>query len=447
MQRVPRLDPVVEPVLLSAHHDVILVAFPADENSVVLTSHRDRRANGVEPVHDDVPPAHVLQLHRLVPGVGVDQVHILEKRKERLLLDRLEFVDAIAEPGDYVVQDLVRVLRPRVVVGDKDDVGVRVRHRAHLGAFRRVPIAAAAKDGDDVVRARASNGFDGSLKRRRGVRVVDDDGEGLALVHELHAPRSGLHRLHALGDDVQGNLQRDPGGDGGGYVGNVDLAHQPGDGVERAQRGSNSHRGLEQGQVGALHVHVRLVSLVLLRGVGHDGHRRRRLRKVRRFVKRFFALRRGRDVEVDDRALPLRVGEPPEQLRLGVPVGRHVAVDVEVVPAQVGKHGDVKIAAVHPSSNEIRGANLHGGGSRAVVQHARHELLALERVRGGVGHLVLTPVGREPPGRGGHPPLRRVLLLSLPHTPVRREPHVVERVPGGADDAALGIVRVQYGAH
>ena len=421
------------------------MALAADEHRVVLTRHRDGRAYGVEPVHDDVPPAHVLQLHGLVPRVGVDQVHVLQEREERLLLDRFQLVDAIAETRDDVVEDLVRILRPGVVVGDEDDVGVLVRHPAHLGALRRVPVAAAAEDGDDVVRAGFANGFDGPLQSLGRLRVVDDDREGLALVHELHAPGRGLHRLDALGDDVQGNLHRDPGGDGGGYVGNVHLADQARDGVEGSHRGSNRHRGLEQGEVRALDEDVRLVGFILLRGVGHYGHGGRRLGEIRRVVKRFLAILGSGDVEVDDRALPLRVGQPPEQLRRGVPARRRVPF--MVVPAQVGKHGDVKVAAVHPPLRQVPGANLHRGGPRAVVQHARHELLALESVRGGGGHVVLAAVGREPSGSRRRSILRGILLLGLPHSAVRREPDVVERVPRGPDDAAPHVVRVQDGTH
>ena len=443
-------------MLFVPHHDVVLVPLAADEHGVVGGGHRDRAADREPAVHHDIPPARVLQLHRLVPRVGVDEVHVLQEREHRLVLDRLEVVHAVAESGGDVVQNRVRILRARVIVGHEHDVRELIRHAAHLRALGGVAVAAAPEHGDDVRRARPPDARDGAPQRVRRVRVVHDHREGLALVHELHAPGDGLHRLHARGDDVQRNLQRHPDRHRRGDVGHVHLAHQPARRVERARGRANRDQRLEQRELGLLHEHVRLIGERRVRGVGDDRHavaaarggdEKRRLGRLLRLVARVVSRRLRRRVQVDHRPLPFRVRQTVEQLGFGLPVRVHRAVEVEVVGRQVREHGDVEIHAVHATLRQRVAGNLHRRRGRAVVQHARHQLLALQRVRRGVGDLVLALVRRQPSGRGALSVLRRVILLRFPDAPVRREPRVIQHVPGRADHAALAVVGFQDRTH
>ncbi len=94
------------------------------------------------------------------------------------------------EAGLDFSEDGARIFGARVVAGGDDEVASLPCGQAHLGAFGAIAIAAAAEDSED-----AATGLRGHLARKSseiaervvGVRVVDDDGEGLAGVDGLEA--------------------------------------------------------------------------------------------------------------------------------------------------------------------------------------------------------------------------------------------------------------------
>ncbi len=103
-----------------------------------------------------------------------------------------------------------------IVAGGDDEIAALARGLAHFRALGAVAVAAAAEERDD---ARAGCG--GHLAGERGqvaqrvvgVRVVDDDGEGLARVDGLKAAGNGLE-VRDGGDEMgERNAARVGGGE------------------------------------------------------------------------------------------------------------------------------------------------------------------------------------------------------------------------------------------
>jgi len=77
---------------------------------------------------------------------------------------------------------------------------------------------------------------------------------------------------------------------------------------------------------------------------------------------------------------------PAEQQRLGVPVGLHAAVEVEVVLREVGEHGHANRGAVQAPLHEADGRGLDGAGVQPLVHEIAQGGLEQHRVgRGQAG--------------------------------------------------------------
>ncbi len=90
-------------------------------------------------------------------------------------------------------------------------------------------------------------------------------------------------------------------------------------------------------------------------------------------------------VHVDDRAGPGLAQR--EEALLGLVVGLHVAVKIEMVARQVREDGDVEAAALHAVERERVGGDLHRRGARPVRDHLGQQLLDQRRFRRGAVRL------------------------------------------------------------
>jgi hypothetical protein len=240
------------------------------------------------------------------------------------------------EAGQHLLDDRVRMLEARVVRGDDHVVGAGGRRLAHAWPLRRVAVAAAAEHDVHPLLPRELTG-----RRQRlgdaigGVRVVDRDQERLARVDELEAPRHRLGRLQALGDELGLDAQLRGDRRGRDRVHEVEPADEP---------RRHAHAAPGERRAGRRDRHRAGVA-------GHvpDG---RDLRGVAQQPT-------VRVVEAHDRA----VGATRlEEHGLGVEVGLHGAVVVEVVLAEVGEAGDREPRAVDAVLDQRVRRHLDGHG-------------------------------------------------------------------------------------
>ena len=95
------------------------------------------------------------------------------------------------------------------------------------GRFAAVAVAAAAEDAEHAAGRQVARGAQHVLERAGLVRVVDDDGERLALVDGLEAAGDALDAGHALGDRLVGDVEQQRDGDRAEDVLDVEAAAQP----------------------------------------------------------------------------------------------------------------------------------------------------------------------------------------------------------------------------
>ena len=97
-------------------------------------------------------------------------------------------LDGVADAGGFergfnLGKDGARIFGARIVAGGNHEVASLARGVAHLGALGAVAIAAAAEERDDAaagLRRQLAGQGDQVAQRVVGVRVVHNDGEGLA---------------------------------------------------------------------------------------------------------------------------------------------------------------------------------------------------------------------------------------------------------------------------
>ena len=73
----------------------------------------------------------------------------------------------------------------------------------------------------------------------------------------------------------------------------------------------------------------------------------------------------------------------PEQQALGLPIGLHGAVEVQVVPGEVGENTSLEVEPRRAAQGQGVGGDLHHHMGAACIPHLRKEPLDLERLRRG----------------------------------------------------------------
>ena len=167
-----------------------------------------------------------------------------------------------------------------------------------------------------------------------------------------------------------------------------------------------------------------------------------------------------RVVDVHDRhrvGLPARGQLVEEEPRLGGGVALEVAVEVEVIPGQVGEHGGVEAAARDALLGERVGGDLQRDVRGARGAHLGEQRLERDRVGGGERSRPARPV--EAIGDGSHharAPSRRApdrlqqvgggrLAVGPGHTDEReRGARVAREVSGGAGEEAVRRVQANH---
>ena len=315
--------PVVERQLLVADHLDRLVALARDDDDIARGRLGDRHLDGSA-------------------AVGLDG----------------EAVGAGHARSDGV-DDGQGVLSSRVVGGQEYPIGQAGRHLAHLRALRAVAVAPGAEDQQEPPGAgRLPGREERAGQGPRLVGVVDEHGEGLALVDGLEAarhpggatpgrPRSGRRPCRG----------RAASGGGGQRVAHVEAAAEgqrapPGRASVNLELATPTSRSVDIGQRVPLGGHGGLLEEPPPTRVVEVHHRRLGV---------------------------VRLEEPG----LRGEVVLHVAVEVEVVLGEVREHGDGEPGGPHPLEHEGVGRHLHGHRPAAAGDGVGQHGLELGGLRGG----------------------------------------------------------------
>src|SRR3954452_18298543 len=152
-------------------------------------SRTERLAGDGDVVEGDLAPAG--ELLALLVALAGDHEDVAGLGHLDRLLDRGAAVDLDLDARLAALEDRfddrARVLVARVVGGDDRDVGPLAGDRAHERALGAVAVAAGAEDDDQAVLGERPGGAQDVVERVRGVGVVDEHRERLALVDGLEA--------------------------------------------------------------------------------------------------------------------------------------------------------------------------------------------------------------------------------------------------------------------
>ena len=224
------------------------------------------------------------------------------------------------------------------------------------------------------------------LERVGGVRVVDDDREGLALLDGLEAPRHATGTRQRVGDRrvVDAELAGDD--DRRERVADVEAPRQRGPQLEVVDREARAAR------VGAQdpRAHLCVGGVEADRG-SRSGSSPGQARAVG-------------VVDVDHGQLGPGLEEPA----LGEEVVLHVGVEVEVVLGEVGEDGHRPVDGVGAVQGERVARDLHDDGLVPGGEHVGEGPLQVDRLGGGARDGVLP----------GHP----TMAVTVPSRPVERPP-------------------------
>src|SRR5262245_12449909 len=126
---------------------------------------------------------------------AVADARLVHRARDRVRAVRLHpDVPRAVHAGEHVEDDPVGILRPRVVGREPRQVRQLRGGAPHARALRAVAVAAAADHRDDAPRDDTPQVAQHVLHRVVGVRVVDDDREGLPRLDRLETSADAAHR-------------------------------------------------------------------------------------------------------------------------------------------------------------------------------------------------------------------------------------------------------------
>src|SRR3954449_11614026 len=301
----------------------------------------------------DVVERHLVtvdELLALLVALPGDHHDVARLGRPDRLLDRGAPVDLDLDARAAALEDLgddrARVLAARVVGRDDDDVRVLAHDGAHERALGTVAVAAGAEDDDHAPGRERPRRAQHVVERVRGVGVVDEHGERLALVDRLEAAGDAHGVREPVGDRRVIDAQGADGGDGAEDVEDVEAA------------------GQQQAQLEAVYPEPRAARVALdapgadlrVQRVDPDADR------VREVVRQAHAVC---VVHVDHRDL----GPGLEQPALGEEVVLHRRMEVEVVLREVREDRARPVDRIGAAERERVRGDLHHNRLVAGVAH------------------------------------------------------------------------------
>jgi hypothetical protein len=284
----------------------------------------------------------------------------LERLRDRASAVRLH-LHGSGDTGEDLGDDRLGILTARIVRGDDGHVGKARGDRAHQRTLAPVPIAAAAEHTDQpAVRQRAGL-VQHRLEGTRLVRVVDQHGEGLALVDGLEAAGHSGEMLDALRDRCIVDPEQSRRGRGAEDVLHVEAA---------AQAGPELEAGEAEGRAARSDIDVSRVCDAELHGLLAE-----RAQLVGELAAVWIAHVDGRG-----RASPVevRLGEEPA---LRVEVVLHRRVEVEVVLGEVREDERAEADAEQALERRAVRGRFERAAAIAGVEHLAEGALEVDRLR------------------------------------------------------------------
>ena len=271
---------------------------------------------------------------------------------------------AVRHARQDVGDDVGGLFRAGIVSGDHHEVRDFRGDAAHLGALRLIPVAAAAEQGHGTALGKVLHGAEDIFQTVGAVGIVDEDGIVLPGGGDhLHTALDMGHLGQGPGAALQGNAQ----GQGGPqYVQRIIYHKTPGNANPDPHFFFFCHGG--EG-------HMVRLQLQFLRPQVRFGPLR---------VREFSAGGMGHE--------PLRPGvigvvnagvAVLEQQRLGVAVGLHSLMEIQVVLGEVGEDAHGIVHAVHPVQGQGVGGDLHDHVGAAALPHLGKQPLELKGLRRG----------------------------------------------------------------
>ncbi|MCY1413273.1 hypothetical protein D9M71_287010 [compost metagenome] len=243
-------------------------------------------------------------------------------------------------------EDLLRIFSARVVIGDQHTIRQALGHFGHQRTLTAITVATAAEQAQQLAFGMRAQCLQHLLQGIGGMRVIDHHQRLAAATQALHAPDRAFQHRGDLENFVQRVIQGHQGADRREHVAQVEAPEQA-----AAQRvltlGSDDHGAH------AIIIEMRFAAVQrsgwILQAVADQA--RLTLLGCQPPTKVV--------IEVDHPATQVR---PAEQARLGVFVGLHAAVVIEVITGQVGHHRDVECQGGDPALVQGMGRHFHGHG-------------------------------------------------------------------------------------
>ena len=272
---------------------------------------------------------------------------------------------------------------------------------AHDRALAGVALAAGAEDHDEAAVGQRAQGREGGGDGVGLVRVVDDDGEVLALRRPARAGRARHRPRPSRGRRRRGRTP--PSAQAARAASALATLKSPGSGQPASTR-TPPGPATTNVEPGRRHLDV-LGPPVGVAARGREG--------LERDVAALEQAPAVLVVDVDQAADAPLGGE---QRRLGLEVVLDVGVEVEVVAAQVGEDRDVEDDAVDATLHERVAGDLHGAGGDATLLHHREQRVQVRRLGRGQRRLDLLGVHPRADGADHCRPHPRALEGALGET-------------------------------
>ena len=135
------------------------------------------------------------------------------------------------QSNDGIVDDGERIFGARVIGGEHDEIASLAGGLAHQGTLSAIAIATAAEQGNDFsfqagLRNKVAGQRGEVAERVVGVRVVDDNREGLAAIDALEPAGNAGKVEYSLRDRFGGTIAGIPGSRSGENVIDIDVANE-----------------------------------------------------------------------------------------------------------------------------------------------------------------------------------------------------------------------------
>ncbi len=267
-----------------------------------------------------------------------------------------------------LVDDGLRIFHARVVAGQHDVVGALRGGGRHQGALARVAVATAAKHAPQSPAALGRQGPKSSQRFFQGVgcvRVIHHCQRLIALADPFHAARHALQRRASLKRRLKWDAQSAHAAYHRQQIRDIELPGQSGVQWQALRAFGNREVQARRAVLHGTGAQTRLAQ----RRVGPKINA-----AASQIGGQFLALG---VVDVDHRC---HQAGPAEQLGLGLPIGLHAAVIVQMILGEIGEHRNLDQQPVQAPFGQSHRGGFDGAGRAAVDLQRMQALVQQHRI-------------------------------------------------------------------